>query len=502
LSRIIPTNARGAASMATCLVACALAATGCRREAATPASPAVPSSEPSPPATRPHVAAFLRMPPNDRGPIPPRLSETGAFADVRTLEPTAGLLPYEVNVPFWSDGAGKRRWVAVPYAGEREPPTIRFAATGPWTFPAGTVFVKHFERLLAGSPATEGGRPAEGQPADPAHPRPSRRLETRLLVRDDAGGVYGASYRWRPDGSDADLVTDGHQEVLKVIATRQADRPDGAARAGERPWYFPGPADCRVCHTAAAGLVLGVNARQLNRPGPPPPGGDAPPPAGPLVDWNRLRLFSQPLSEAAIVAIPMLAPADDPGVGVEVRTRSYLDANCAHCHRPGGAPGTFDARFETPLAAQNLVGGRVLIDLGVDRARVIAPNDVWWSTLLSRLTTLEQPKMPPLAHEALDARGAALIRQWVLSLPGPAVVAPPTVDPPGGTFATAVRVRLRHDDPAAVVRYTLDGSVPDGSSAVYREPLELARPTTVRAKAFKDGATRSVTAQQTFVVGD
>src|SRR4051812_38059782 len=134
------------------LVAAALAlgaGGGCSRPAGAPRG-----------ESRPPARPYLNMPAVELGGVPARLSLTGAFADVRTLTPDPALVAYDVNVPFWSDGAAKRRWVAVP-----DQP-IRFDPAGPWGFPAGTVFVKHFE--LAG-----------------------RRVETRLLVRDAAGGVYG-----------------------------------------------------------------------------------------------------------------------------------------------------------------------------------------------------------------------------------------------------------------------------------------------------------------------
>ena len=73
--------------------------------------------------------------------IPALLSQTGAFASLATLTPAAGVIPYDVNVPFWSDGAVKSRWIAVPSNNSQ----IGFAPTGEWTFPAGTVFIKHFE---------------------------------------------------------------------------------------------------------------------------------------------------------------------------------------------------------------------------------------------------------------------------------------------------------------------------------------------------------------------
>src|SRR4051812_41765732 len=60
--------------------------------------------------TRPLVKPYLLMPPNDQAKVPTLLSKTGAFTDVRALTPAPQLIPYDLNVPFWSDGATKLRW--------------------------------------------------------------------------------------------------------------------------------------------------------------------------------------------------------------------------------------------------------------------------------------------------------------------------------------------------------------------------------------------------------
>ncbi len=50
-------------------------------------------------------------------------------------------------------------------------------------------------------------------------------------------------------------------------------------------------------------------------------------------------------------------------------------------------------------------------------------------------------------------------------------------------------------------RYTLDGSVPGTSDMRYDKPIELKGPAVLRARAFKEGFTRSITAQEFFIIG-
>jgi hypothetical protein len=72
----------------------------------------------------------------------------------------------------------------------RLPNKSPYAPTNTWSFPSGTVFVKTFELQT-----------------NTSDPTSLLRLETRLLVRDTNGAVYGVTYKWRSDYSDADLLT-------------------------------------------------------------------------------------------------------------------------------------------------------------------------------------------------------------------------------------------------------------------------------------------------------
>ena len=414
--------------------------------------------------TRPKPKAFLCMPDNASGVLPERLSQTGAFDNVRQMAPGDELIPYDLIVPFWSDGAAKSRWVSLPDV------KIKFAPTGEWVFPAGTVFVKTF--TLA---------------TDERHPDERRRLETRLLVCAANGGVYGVTYKWRPDNSDADLLATNLVEQIPIRT---------ATGVRTQQWYYPSRQDCLTCHTAGAGHVLGVKTRQLNRDYTYPSGVTD----NELRTWNHLGLFDTNLTDAEISELPRLARLDDQTQSLPARARSYLDANCANCHRPGGTVAYFDARFDTPPAQQNLIDGRVLIDERVDGARVIAPNDLWRSILYMRANTTEAFKMPPLARNTIDESGMTLLRDWIGSLPGPPVLPPPEISPRGGNFTKPVEVVLK-SEPGAAIRYTLDGTVPTSSDLLFDKPIQLTGPTVLRARAFKPGFTRSITTQEIYLFG-
>ncbi len=414
---------------------------------------------------RPEAKPYLLMPSHADGVLPKLLSETGAFRDTARGVPAEAMIPYDLIVPFWSDGAEKSRWVAVPYDQK-----IKFSRDGDWIFPRGTVFVKTF--ALA---------------TNELEPHLLHRLETRLLVCDADGGVYGVDYKWRSDTSDAELLVTNLTEAI-IIKTATGVRT--------QQWYYPSRQDCLTCHTPLAGGVLDVKTRQLNRKFTYPSGAID----NELRTWNYLGLFDTNLSGVDFKNLPKLARLDDQSRSLQDRARSYLDANCANCHRPKGTVAYFDARYDTPLAEQNLIDGPVLIDERIDGARVIAPNDIWRSILYMRANTTEALRMPPLARNEIDAQGMKLLRQWIESLPGSPVLPPPEISPRGGHFYKPVQVILK-SEPGATIRYTLDGTVPTSSDLLYEKPVQLTGPTILRAKAFRPGYTKSITSQEIFIIG-
>jgi uncharacterized repeat protein (TIGR03806 family) len=313
--------------------------------------------------------------------MPKLISQTGVFADLTNLSPANFLIPYAPNSPFWSDRALKTRWFTIPTN-----TVIGFSANGEWTFPAGSVFVKNFDL-----------------PVDDTNPKILRRLETRILVRDTNGYVYGASYKWRADNSDADLVTTGITEPIEIktaIGTRTQN------------WFYPGRQDCLTCHTPASGGVLGLNTRQLNGSFKYPNGVTA----NQLHTLGHLGIFDAAFDDRKIFFYPHLVNITNTADALSVRVRSYLDANCAMCHQPGGAGAFFDARFSTPLAKQNLINGPVSNQLGIPGGKVIVPGDTNKSILLHRISITGEGQMPPLARNLVDEKSVAVIAQWISSL--------------------------------------------------------------------------------------
>ena len=323
---------------------------------------------------------------------PPLLSQTGVFTDLATLATAPGVVPYSTANPLWSDAAAKQRWIILPNDGTHNSAAedIVFSEEGNWTFPAGTVFVKHFEVSL-----------------NENNPAAVKRLETRFLICTQGGGKYGVTYKWNPAGTDAQLLTTGLAENYNVALA--------GGGTETRNWDYPSRADCMLCHNNASGQALGVKTASLNKYFHYEASGRD---ANQLATFNALGMFNTTLTAGQIEDYLEARPLDDETAPVEHRVRSYLDSNCSHCHRPGGTIDFFDARLGTPLHAQGLVNGTIqgFFSLGPD-GRYIKPGNPDLSAVHVRLGNVGNgAAMPPLAKNVVDQEAVDLLQQYVTGL--------------------------------------------------------------------------------------
>jgi hypothetical protein len=79
---------------------------------------------------------------------------------------------------------------------------------------------------------------------------------------------------------------------------------------------------------------------------------------------------------------------------------------------------------------------------------------------------------------------------------------PPALDPPAGFHAGPVPVTASSADPAAVVRYTTDGTVPHEASPAADGPIDVPATTVLRAAAFRPGHPASPVTTATYFVGE
>ena len=284
-------------------------------------------------------------------PLEPLLSGTGCVDPTDPSQPAAGLIPYQVQVPLWSDGALKTRYLALP-----EGTQVTVQPDGDLELPIGTVAVKAFTT-------------PDGQ-----------RLETRLMVRHDDGGWAGYTYVWRDDQSEADLAP-------------------GAVTIESADWQVPSRTQCLDCHTTAAGGALGLELRQLNGEMIYAATGRT---ANQIETWNHIGLFSAG-SETT---------SDWPSLATD-GVRGYLHSNCSNCHRPGTpVPADMDLRFDTPLSAMGVCNVRPTRDETTD-LRLLAPGAPARSLLSIRTQDLGTARMPPLGTKVVDTAAVMTIDQWI-----------------------------------------------------------------------------------------
>ena len=331
--------------------------------------------------------------------FPRKLSETGLFTSTDPLIPAKGLVQYNINAERWMDGAKiQRRWIAIPGNG-----AVKLVEKDQRAkYPEGTTLVKH---IIQGTGLSAGVLIGGSTQIVP--------LETQILHYEN-GVWHPYSYLW------GDTV--GNDQLRDAVLVDAAGTSReilhytdeyGIHRGPE--WHVNAENECRMCHNAGSDFVLGFTAHQLDRA---------------LFRSSDGQYISDQLDQlhaTNVIAARPEIPKDDPGrlsnphdksETPENRARSYLHANCASCHHPGGnAIVSFYLRRDMPFDKLKTNKGTGIGTFGMRNAKIITPGDPYRSVLMYRMTKLGYGRMPYIGSRAVDSKGVALIEEWIRSLP-------------------------------------------------------------------------------------
>ncbi len=396
-------------------------------------------------------------------PFPTRLSETGVFTSVKGHQVDPGLIPYDVNAPLWSDGASKERFIGLP--GDAQ---IEFTTYRGWNFPDGTVLVKTFSLDLGGDASeqrrietrlltkqngqwygysyvwNDGQTDAELVPAAGADRTyevrdggGTRRQTWHYPSRAECMVCHSRAANWvlgltemqmnkvheYPHGvRDEQLRTLEHLGVFKVPAADHVE--EIKRRAGD--WLGLGRVLAGAAADAAAAPRLLAAApvrgpmdavgRGLSEAYAAAP--ELPDLLRPLEDGLRKEEATTTLLPRRPGEYRRLADPTDPTADLDLRARSYLQANCAQCHvEAGGGNGLMNLEFTTPKEKARLYGARPQHQtFGIADPLLIAPGEPDRSVLLQRISRRGPDQMPPLATSRVDEEAVRMLREWIAAM--------------------------------------------------------------------------------------
>ncbi|PLP60218.1 hypothetical protein CYK37_07685 [Mesorhizobium loti] len=315
---------------------------------------------------------------------PKQLSEFRFFEDLQKQAPVPEVVPFRLATPLFSDGAEKFRFVYLPKG-----QAAKYDPVEAFDFPIGTALIKTF-----------------AFPADYRKPDEKLRLvETRILLHHE-GGWLAWAYLWNDQQTDATLKIAGAKVAISTIAT------DGAPLSFD--YSVPNKNQCKACHAFNGKITpLGPKARNLNVDYAYAGGAE-----NQIAHWIAAGLLSGVPEPAGI---PAAADWRDVTAPLEKRARTWLDVNCAHCHRaegPASNTGLFLTSGEDVPVRYGVLKRPAAAGRGSgDREFDIVPGEPDQSILTYRVeSTAPGIMMPELGRHIADPDAVKLLADWVASL--------------------------------------------------------------------------------------
>lgn len=319
---------------------------------------------------------------------------------------------YDINMPLFSDYAGKFRTLWLP---PNTALTPRADGQPGFNYPVGAIISKTFfyqQASVASAAAsttevTSTKKPhviktstyrSDGGALNLAGHLP---IETRVMVNHE-DGWHAVSYQWR--GDEAYLSITG-----AIVPLSLQDK--------EFFYLIPSRNQCAGCHatnhTTGKLLPIGLHQAQLQRISPE------------NADVAQLQAWQQRgwLTAAATTNPPAMPSWEQTEANTQDLARAYLDSNCGHCHNPNGPADT--SALDLSLANQNQES------LGVCKPPIaagrgsgghlygIVPGAPDASILVYRLASTNlRSRMPEVGRSLEHTEGVALVSEWIASMSG------------------------------------------------------------------------------------
>ena len=315
-----------------------------------------------------------------------KLSEYHFFiGPMKNMTPAYKVIPYAPASSLFTDYALKKRFIWMPEGVK----ATYVADNKTLEFPVGTVLIKSFYYNTI-------------QPGNT-----TRIIETRLMVR-NADGWKFYEYLWNDDQTDADLVV-GEDFSNGSTTTITFKKPNDEIITTD--YRIPSDAECYACHKKnEQPTPIGVKPQNLNVNYAYPRG-----------DKNQLQyLLQQGYLQSYPSSIVTTVDYHDTTKPLDLRLRSYVDINCAHCHQDNARCDYRALRFAfSETSNPTNIGICVTADevLSPSLEKLINPGNFDKSVVHFRLSSNEESeRMPLLGRSVVHDEGVTLLEQWISSL--------------------------------------------------------------------------------------
>lgn len=308
------------------------------------------------------------------------LSDYNFFeGDLKDLNPVYGVLPYDLNSHLFTDYAKKKRFVWMPKNTTAQYINDYTALN----FPDGAVLIKNFYY-------------------DNVQPQNTTKIiETRLMIKKSDEWIF-ANYIWNDDQTEATFSLEGGTTNIEWIQNGETKNV---------AYKIPPESECFTCHKInAEPMPIGPKPQNLNKSITYAEGT-----LNQLEKWQQYGYLEQNIP----YTINSTVNWEDTTQPIDLRMRSYVDINCAHCHsdfahceyRPMRFP-FFENDNETNLGVcvepEEQFGGLTYI---------VLPGNINRSMLHFRVsTTLAQRRMPLLGRTLVQEEAVTMIEEWINSL--------------------------------------------------------------------------------------